>query len=300
MSLEQNSYQKHLEGVSRSFAFCIAQLKEPFKGYVGLSYLLCRILDTVEDTRQSDLSAKLNQMAQFETFITRLPEPQEVNSWAKQLPSTMTDSERHLLDDSYKMLMDLHRLLPLHKTIIQQTVLKMSQGMSSFLKRPKLESLVDVDRYCFFVAGIVGEMLTRLLQTLNSQFVVDDQIILESHQFGLFLQKINLLKDQMTDQKEGRYLIHSREEVWNSLKENAQSAIKYITRLPLEEREYRLFCGWSLFLGLASLPWIKKSWSSQLIEKIPRVMTEKMLKAVTETIDDNQGVLKLFSETIGV
>ncbi len=50
MLKEAEFYQTHLDRVSRSFAFCIRQLPDPLRGWVGLSYLLCRILDTIEDS----------------------------------------------------------------------------------------------------------------------------------------------------------------------------------------------------------------------------------------------------------
>ena len=47
-------YQRHLDGVSRSFALCIPQLDQPFQERVALSYLLLRVLDTVEDAPFAD------------------------------------------------------------------------------------------------------------------------------------------------------------------------------------------------------------------------------------------------------
>ena len=43
-------YQTHLDRVSRSFAFCIKKLESPLRQWVSLAYLLCRVLDTVEDS----------------------------------------------------------------------------------------------------------------------------------------------------------------------------------------------------------------------------------------------------------
>ena len=47
-------YQPHLDRVSRSFAFCIARLEGEMREWVSLSYLLCRLLDTVEDAPWAD------------------------------------------------------------------------------------------------------------------------------------------------------------------------------------------------------------------------------------------------------
>ncbi len=44
-----------LHGVSRTFALGIELLKMPLRDEIGIAYLVCRILDTIEDT--TDLPA---------------------------------------------------------------------------------------------------------------------------------------------------------------------------------------------------------------------------------------------------
>ena len=43
-----------------------------------------------------------------------------------------------------------------------------------------------------------------------------------------------------------------------SLRENGEGSLAYLLSLPVEEKGYRTFCAWSLFLGAASLSWIEK------------------------------------------
>ena len=158
----------------------------------------------------------------------------------------------------------------------------------------RLSTLAEVNQYCFFVAGLVGELLTDLVSEKTP--TLGEHSYLSAHHFGLFLQKINLLKDQLEDEKQKRFLVPSRQELLASLRLDAQGAISYIQSLPVSEKGFRLFCAWSLFLGLSSLPWIQKGWSLGLLGKIPRIITEKLLGRVERVIDDNAALLNLFQE----
>jgi len=114
--------------------------------------------------------------------------------------------------------------------------------------------------------------------------------------FGLFLQKVNLLKDQRTDEREGRFMIPDRKLVLSSLRENAEGAISYLTDLPTDEAGYRVFCAWSLFLGAASLSWIEKSFEADDGSKIPRAVTQELLAAVESIALDNTALKSAFNE----
>jgi hypothetical protein len=181
--------------------------------------------------------------------------------------------------------------------------MNMYRGMRHFLDRReqgalRLRTLAEVNQYCFFVAGLVGELLTDLVAQRWPSAPRNARNYLDAHHFGLFLQKINLLKDQAKDEKEGRFLVPSRTELLASLAKDAEGAIRYLQSLPLAEKGFRLFCAWSLFLGLASLPWIEKSRLLGIFSKIPRVFTEALLRKVESLIDDNQALLKLFREML--
>ena len=48
-----------------------------------------------------------------------------------------------------------------YQTIIQDIARKMGEGMAEFLQK-QVQTLEDYDKYCFYVAGLVGEGLSRL------------------------------------------------------------------------------------------------------------------------------------------
>ncbi|MGZ6434333.1 MAG: squalene/phytoene synthase family protein [Pseudobdellovibrionaceae bacterium] len=291
-----NFYQNHLDKVSRSFSFCIARLDAGLRVQVSLSYLLLRVLDSIEDAHWPSFERQRESFEVFNQFLLAPPQELLWRNWLQEFPQTLPQAEMNLLADSLLLFQDLCQFSHESQKVIRNSVLNMSRGMMFFLgnKDSKrglhLMNLEEVNGYCFFVAGIVGELLTDLVGL--------QKIYVQAIHFGLFLQKINILKDQLADEKEGRYLVPSRSELMISLRENAQGAVNYLLAIPLEEKGYRLFCAWSLFLGLASVSWIQKSWLLKALEKIPRSLTLKLLTQIEEIIDDNSALSSQFQELV--
>ena len=298
----QNSvfYNSHLERVSRSFSFCIARLEGEFGQQVALSYLLLRVLDTVEDIEWSTVEQQSTAFGVFEQLIDGAAKAQfatEVwGKWLQSIPPSATESERLLLADSNLLFGDLGETEPRARQIIINCIANMSRGMRYFQGQKQLKtqfkigSLSELNGYCFFVAGVVGELLTELLLLRSREFSSNSKVFACAIQFGLFLQKINILKDQLVDEKEGRLLVQSRTELFASLKKDLAGAFEYLRSIPKSEVGFRLFCGWSLFLGLESLPWIQKSWSLKILDKIPRVLTSAILKDIENIILDDEAL----------
>lgn len=296
-------YPVHLNEVSRSFSFCIARLNAPLKEWIGLSYLLFRVLDTIEDAVWADLNLKKETFKNFESALQlRKLNPIEFE-WLQHFPTNIPEVEKNLLRVVPQLMNDFKELPDFIQNSLKKSLLMMSQGMQHFSdlstseNKLELKSLKEVNQYCFFVAGLVGEMLTHFISSVLPKSSITPELYFNSHQFGLFLQKINLLKDQIEDQAEGRFLVPNRPELLKSLKTNSKGAINYILQVPVSEKEFRLFCAWSLFLGLSSLPWIENTFLKKLVNKIPRSVTQILLNQVEAIIDDNQALIQLFNET---
>ncbi len=232
--METEFYQSHLDRVSRSFAYCISQLDAPLRGWVSLTYLICRILDTVEDAPWNRLSEQLRQFGQFDEFLLNPPQPELVRSWNQQFPLEIPEGEKLLLRDSALVFGELHGTPLTVRAVIQEMIVCMSAGMQHYSRLRKqrgqvrLINLREVNQYCFFVAGIVGETLAQLVRHVEPQVRAARTFVLEAHHFGLFLQKINLLKDQFKDEQEGRFFVHSREEIKESLNRNSLGAWRFL------------------------------------------------------------------------
>lgn len=305
-SMQNDSfYQNHLNQVSRSFAFCIAKLPQPLKQYVGLSYLLCRVLDTIEDSHWSNQDVKQQAFSSFQSFLVELPNPALVERLQIQVAlCNPKPTELALFKDCYLLLQDFHSLPDSIKQKLAKSIICMCAGMNYFSAKYnselKLKNLAEVNQYCFFVAGIVGELLTDTISEFVNPEKLPKDIYVKSHHFGLFLQKINILKDQKSDESENKFFIHNKEEFILSIKNNAQNALQYILAMPVQQKEFRLFCCWSLFIGLSSLSWVQNSFMSQFVTKIPRWMTEQLISKTEFIINDNAAIQKLFNELLPI
>lgn len=295
MLTQAEFYQIHLDRVSRSFAFCIKQLTSPMREWVGLSYLLCRILDTIEDSAWPDQVGRFQAFALFDQALLDPAKVIRLENWAGLFPEGIVSAEKMLLEDTAEVLEDLHRLPEEIRLKIQTLVHSMSKGMQHFAAQNKagslyLHNLDEVNQYCFFVAGLVGELLTELLAKVESRFSPDQATITRAHHFGLFLQKVNLLKDQAQDEKLGRNLIPSRQIVEQSARENSMRAFEFLLSVPAEQIEFRRFCGWSLFLGLES---VGVAGPGAVI-KVPRARAEEIVTDVDGALKDDMRLRALF------
>lgn len=303
--MAQDFYQTHLDRVSRSFAFCIAQLEGDFRDWTSLSYLLCRLLDTVEDAPWENTESQSQAYAHFLQFLEQMPDEGSLRLWIASFPAHLPEGERHLIAEAGGCFGRFHALSPGIRAKMRGPILNMYRGMRFFSERKRgegirLGSLREVNQYCFFVAGVVGELLTSLWSGASGLAVSAGQT-LDAHHFGLFLQKVNLLKDQREDERQGRHLVApSREELLASMRANAEGAIRYILSLPKKDQGYRIFCAWSLFLGLSSLRWMERTtlFGRVFMNKPPRLFTKRTLLQVRRRIDDEGELLALFRRSL--
>tara|TARA_B110000879_G_C11165030_1_gene510766 strand:- start:739 stop:1782 length:1044 start_codon:yes stop_codon:yes gene_type:complete len=295
-------YAAHLERVSRSFSFCIAQLPTPQREWIALAYLLFRVADTIEDSAWQSQAKQFQQFDCFNDALNGIGSLKALESWADDFPLSIVKEERLLLIDAPLLLDDLFLLPDKIRKQLVKNVQQMMAGMRHFLSHHSSQGELSfshtsqLNQYCFFVAGLVGELLTFIFVDALEHMKMDDACLLDGFHFGLFLQKINVLKDQLSDEALGRKFVPSRVLLRQSVFEHATHAFAYIKRLPANEaREFRLFCAWSLFIGLASLKWIDKRYATNKAFKISYSETMSIVFKLKKIIDDNEA-LDLFFE----
>jgi phytoene/squalene synthetase len=284
-------YQRHLDAVSRSFALCIPQLEEPFRGRVALAYLLFRVLDTVEDAPFADREEQQRLFDEFRRLLRERPAKGQAAGLARAFPPGLTRAEAELLEVSDLLFADAWELPEDSRVVLLGALDRMAQGMAAYARRGAVLRLLDVEdvcRYCCFVAGLVGELLTRL-------WAVDGRnapSMLAAYRFGLYLQKINILKDQREDEAAGRFLVPDRAALLASLREDGRGALEYLTTLPRDARGYRIFCAWSLMLGASSLSQLDARPQSR------RAETLALLGRTAEIVEDDSALSRLFRELL--
>ncbi|MXX40836.1 MAG: squalene/phytoene synthase family protein [Gemmatimonadetes bacterium] len=197
-----------LQDVSRTFALTIPQLPSGLRDVVGNAYLLCRIADTIED--EPALSA--SEKREFsERFIRVVAGEEPPAPFAEQLAPRLSDSmllaERQLVANTPRVLRITQGFSQRQCAALVRCVRIMSRGMAEFQQSPGLKGLDDLphlDRYCYHVAGVVGEMLTELFCDYSAEIDRQREKLLQlAVSFGQGLQMTNILKDIWDDRARG-------------------------------------------------------------------------------------------------
>ena len=281
-------YQRHLDAVSRTFALCIPRLDPPFRERVALSYLLLRVLDTVEDAPWSDRLLQQRHFNSFRQFLQARPGRGQIDAFRASFPAGLSQGEQALLADTEAFFEDAYELPAAARDVVFGAIGRMAQGMAAYARRPiplRLLDVEDVCRYCCIVAGLVGELLTRLWAAGGGT----PPRMVFAYQFGLFLQKVNILKDQPEDEAAGRFLVPNRRDLLASLRADARGALSYLTSLPRTERGYRTFCAWSLMLGADALAELGGPRASR------RAQTMALLARTAEIAQDDEALRRQFA-----
>jgi phytoene/squalene synthetase len=271
---------------------CIPQLDLPLRDRVALSYLLMRVLDTVEDAPFTDKAEQARQFQRLRGFLRVPPQRAEVDAFVAGFPAELADAERALLGDTAALFDDAHALPPAVRAAMFSAVDRMAIGMAAYARRPsglRLVDLEDVTRYCCFVAGVVGELLTALF-AIGKNPPAPPMVL--AYHFGLFLQKVNILKDQPEDEAAGRFLVPDRRELLASLRQDAQGALEYLQALPRSERGYRTFCAWPLMMGAVAVANLDQPRRSRRDE------TAELLARTAAIAQDNAALGRLFAELL--
>ncbi len=207
-SEETRLHDHLLLGVSRTFALTIPELPDGLRETVTNAYLLCRIADTIEDDPILDTETKDSFQAAFLEAVETGSGTEEFARavWPRLAPGTL-ETEIELIRESPLVLRMTHRLVPRQRKAIQRCLTTMSRGMSQFGRsrsRCGLSDVVELERYCYFVAGVVGEMLTELFCAHSPQIDAQrDDLEARAVSFGLGLQMTNILKDIWDDYEDG-------------------------------------------------------------------------------------------------
>lgn len=203
-------YQRSiLQRVSRTFGLTIPKLPAPLELVVGNGYLLCRIADTIEDATELSAVQKAAFAAQFADVLRGAILPATFSRELSPLLGEATpEAERELVRNAERVLRITRRLSGPQQAALQRCVVVMLEGMAYFAQCPHGDGLDDMEsfeRYCYHVAGVVGEMLTEVYCDYSSEMRPHRELLLQlSVAFGQGLQMTNILKDIWEDDQRGR------------------------------------------------------------------------------------------------
>ncbi|NXN26211.1 FDFT synthase, partial [Nycticryphes semicollaris] len=184
---------RYLNQTSRSFAAVIQALDGELRHAVCIFYLVLRALDTIEDDMSISLDVKVPMLHEFHSYLYQ-PEWKYMESKEK---------DRQVLEDFPTISMEFRNLSKVYQEVISDICHKMGVGMAEFLEK-KVDSQHEWDKYCHYVAGLVGIGLSRLFSASELEDPIVGQDTELANSMGLFLQKTNIIRDYLEDQLEGR------------------------------------------------------------------------------------------------
>ncbi len=203
------NFDELLLRTSRTFGLTIPYLPAPYRREITLAYLLFRIADTLEDGELWSVEMRTRALAGMEQWLQNplIPIPTEV--W-RNFPPTQNPDYAELLQQTPAVLEEIRLLDPKISKLIFSHSLHSLQGMKSYLEQnynenPNLRTLESLRQYCYYVAGIVGELLTEIFLDRLSPPPEETQRLRQlAPASGEGLQLVNILKDAATDAAEGR------------------------------------------------------------------------------------------------
>lgn len=211
-----------LKSTSRSFAAVIEELHPELRNAIMLFYLILRALDTVEDDMTIDKDVKIPLLKDFDSKLL-------TKDWTFN-GNGPNEKDRKVLVEFDVILHEYHKLKTEYQDVIKDITKQMGDGMAYYIENTEfnangLATVKDYDMYCFYVAGLVGDGLTRLIVLAN----FGDAKLLENRELlismGLFLQKTNIIRDYEEDQADGRAFWPK--EIWGKYTENLSDFLKY-------------------------------------------------------------------------
>lgn len=207
--LSDDQFQtRMLERVSRTFALTIPQLPDGLDRVVTNAYLLCRIVDTLEDEPALTAEQKGELCAQFTDAVAGRAAPERFAARLAPLLTEQTIPAAHeLIRETPHVIAITHRFTRGQQEALGECVRVMGQGMVEFQERKHTRGLPDLaalDKYCYHVAGVVGEMLTRLFCEYSPAIAKHQEAAMRlAVSFGQGLQMTNILKDIWDDLDRG-------------------------------------------------------------------------------------------------
>lgn len=275
-----------LVAVSRTFSKPIQMLPGDLEIAVTLGYLLCRIADTVED---HPAVPRRDKDRLFALFLDVVERGAPATPFEQMFDLIAGDDAELSLSRNLTRVMRVFRALPeAMQQVVARWVAEMARGMSLYTHREPgedgfvaLYTVEDLERYCYYVAGTVGHMLTELFEVHMGDRLPRETAAamrVNAEAFGAGLQLVNILKD-VTDDRERFWSfvpraacevaglgIHNLTEhglrdrahgavlpLFDIAQDKLDRALEYALTIPEDQKGVRLFCLLPLWMAALTL-----------------------------------------------
>jgi len=250
---------------------------------------LCRIVDTIED----EVSLSATQKKYFcSEFIDVVKTGNNAELFAVELAPLLSEqtipAEHTLIHVLPRVIQITHSFDEEQIAALACCVETMAAGMPIYQAQNLqngLSTLADLDAYCYYVAGCVGEMLAKLFCHYSAEIAMHREELLSlAVSFGQGLQMTNILKDIWDDAQRGVCWLpqdvftetgfelknissdvdhegfkKGLEHLISIAHGHLQNALTYTLMIPTHETGIRNFCLWALGMAVLTLKKIKQN-----------------------------------------
>lgn len=257
-----------LKATSRTFYIPITLLKRELRLTVGSAYLCMRAIDEVED--HEELEAEVKEQILMKTkqlllaegifddeaykellapYVAELPEVTiRLGDWLKVCPTGIADK-------------------------VRMYTAEMAGGMAKWVEKDwYIETPEDLDDYTYYVAGLVGVMLSEIWHWYDGTETDKDLAI----GFGRGLQAVNILRNQHEDFAERgvRFIPDgwNRNDVFSYARKNLEAGDRYLE--DIQTRNITLFCKIPLSLAKRTLKTMEKGNEKMSRQEVEEVVAE--------------------------
>lgn len=308
-----------LAEVSRTFSRPIAMLPGKLEVAVTLGYLLCRIADTVEDHPNVDSEVRDRLFPMFLDVLEKGVDAAELEQEFGRIPGD--DPELSLARRTRVVMRVFHAQSERTQAACREWVSEMARGMSLYSHRVKgddgfiaLHTTADLERYCYYVAGTVGHLLTDLfLEELGESKESELGLRLreDAESFASGLQMVNILKD-VTDDRERSWSFVPRTAVarqgigiselcdvkvrarahaavaplFDIAQSHLDGAMRYALSIPKSQVGIRLFCLLPLWMAARTLVVARGNDAMFTSGKPVKISREEVESLIAECVRD--------------
>lgn len=334
-SVQRTYLDDFMNQVSRSFALVVPFLEDPLRDYVAAAYLICRVIDNIEDCQQPP-DWKSGRFHEIHRLLAEPGQPEKtLQAWGDEKWPGLTPDQVRLMSAEYGTpLWQIYGHFPaIARDSIQRWAGEMASGMER-LEDPAhppqwvfqdgvaiLSSKQDYDDYCYIVAGTVGHMVTELAAAHYRLSPETSQALHASAEAcGRGLQKTNILKDFRDDLERGvSYLPYEwmqavksaplrlasapsgwKRQVVEDILHELDESVQYLNALPLSAQGYRMSGLLSLLPALQTV-YLASRRQEQLFTprhqiKISRATMAQCVADAQRLLFDNAAILEYSRE----
>ncbi|WP_114570073.1 squalene/phytoene synthase family protein [Exiguobacterium flavidum] len=259
-----------LKETSRTFYIPISRLSTELQEAVGAAYLAMRAIDEIEDHEELAKDVKSRLLRETALLLR--------GTFDTAAYGALIAPYADLLPEVTIRLGDWVDYCPegIRSKVLDSTA-EMAEGMAAWAERDWLvETEADLDEYTYYVAGLVGVMLSDVWEW-KAGIVTDKE---QAIGFGRGLQAVNILRNQGEDAERGVGYFPpgwTTEDMFAYARANLAQADAYLASIPKKTTIHQ-FCNIPLALAHGTLDALSRGKEKLSRPEVLKIVGGAMLK----------------------